>query len=178
MARSGRLLEGDDPPPEIVVGEPGDDPADDPGLFMRYWNLPEETGKAFKDRWFLTGDYARFDEDGYIWFLGRKDDIINSFGYRVSPHEIERVMKTHPAVADCAATGEELAADKVLVVAYVMLHPGMNVDADDLAAFGREHLAGYKAPKVVYLAADFPRTKNGKIIRKQLRPEIAVARSA
>jgi acyl-coenzyme A synthetase/AMP-(fatty) acid ligase len=54
----------------------------------------------------------------------------------------------------------------------------MNVDADDLAAFGREHLAGYKAPKVVYLAADFPRTKNGKIIRKQLRPEIAVARSS
>jgi acetyl-CoA synthetase len=63
---------------------------------MRYWNLPEETGKAFKDRWFLTGDYARFDDDGYIWFLGRRDDIINSFGYRVSPHEIERVMKTHP----------------------------------------------------------------------------------
>ena len=129
-------------------------PADDPGLFMRYWNLPEETGKAFKERWFLTGDYARFDEDGYIWFLGRRDDIINSFGYRVSPHEIERVMKTHPAVADCAATGEEL------------------------AAFGREHLAGYKAPKIVYLAADFPRTKNGKIIRKQLSSALATARSA
>lgn len=165
---------------EVETGEEGMIclPADDPGLFMRYWNLPEETGKAFKERWFLTGDYARFDEDGYIWFLGRKDDIINSFGYRVSPHEIERVMKTHPAVADCAATGEELAADKVLVVAYVMLHPGSVVDADDLAAFGREHLAGYKAPKIVYLTPDFPRTKNGKIIRKQLRPEIAVVRSA
>jgi acetyl-CoA synthetase len=165
---------------EVETGEEGMIclPADDPGLFMRYWNLPEETGKAFKERWFLTGDYARFDEDGYIWFLGRKDDIINSFGYRVSPHEIERVMKTHPAVADCAATGEELAADKVLVVAYVMLHPGSIVDADDLAKFGRENLAGYKAPKIVYLTPDFPRTKNGKIIRKQLRPEIAVARSA
>jgi acetyl-CoA synthetase len=165
---------------EVETGEEGMIclPADDPGLFMRYWNLPEETGKAFKERWFLTGDYARFDEDGYIWFLGRKDDIINSFGYRVSPHEIERVMKTHPAVADCAATGEELAADKVLVVAYVMLHPGSVVDADDLAAFGREHLAGYKAPKIVYLTPDFPRTKNGKIIRKQLRPELAVVRSA
>jgi len=165
---------------EVAAGEEGMIclPADDPGLFMRYWNLPEETGKAFKERWFLTGDYARFDEDGYIWFLGRRDDIINSFGYRVSPHEIERVMKTHPAVADCAATGEELAADKVLVVAYVMLHPGTSVTADELAAFGREHLAGYKAPKIVYLAADFPRTKNGKIIRKQLSPSLATGRSA
>jgi acyl-coenzyme A synthetase/AMP-(fatty) acid ligase len=165
---------------EVAAGEEGMIclPADDPGLFMRYWNLPEETGKAFKDRWFLTGDYARFDDDGYIWFLGRRDDIINSFGYRVSPHEIERVMKTHPAVADCAATGEELAADKVLVVAYVMLHPGSSVTADELAAFGREHLAGYKVPKIVYLAADFPRTKNGKIIRKQLTPSLATGRSA
>jgi acetyl-CoA synthetase len=162
---------------EVEAGEEGMIclPADDPGLFMRYWNLPEETGKAFKERWFLTGDYARFDDDGYIWFLGRRDDIINSFGYRVSPHEIERVMKTHPAVADCAATGEELAADKVLVVAYVMLHPGSSVTADELAAFGREHLAGYKAPKIVYLAADFPRTKNGKIIRKQLSPGRSLA---
>jgi acetyl-CoA synthetase len=165
---------------EVATGEEGMIclPADDPGLFMRYWNLPQETGKVFRERWFLTGDYARFDEDGYIWFLGRKDDIINSFGYRVSPHEIERVMKTHPAVADCAATGEELAADKVLVVAYVMLHPGSTASVDELAQFGREHLAGYKAPKIVYLTPDFPRTKNGKIIRKALRPEAAVARSA
>jgi len=165
---------------EVAAGEEGMIclPADDPGLFMRYWNLPQETGKAFKECWFLTGDYARFDDDGYIWFLGRRDDIINSFGYRVSPHEIERVMKTHPAVADCAATGEELAADKVLVVAYVMLHPGSSVTADELAAFGREHLAGYKAPKIIYLAADFPRTKNGKIIRKQLSPSLATGRSA
>ena len=165
---------------EVAPGEEGMIclPAEDPGLFMRYWNLPEETGKAFKERWFLTGDYARFDDDGYIWFLGRRDDIINSFGYRVSPHEIERVMKTHPAVADCAATGEELGADTVLVTAYVMPLPGASVTADELAAFGREHLAAYKAPKIVYLAADFPRTKNGKIIRKQLSPALAVGRSA
>ena len=169
---------------EVALGEEGMIclPADDPGLFMRYWNLPKETGKVFKDKWFLTGDYARFDADGYIWFLGRRDDIINSFGYRVSPHEIERVLKTHPAVADCAASGqnigEELAVDKVLVVAYVTLHPGADISPDALLAFGREHLAAYKAPKIVYLAADFPRTKNGKIMRKQLAPTLATARSA
>jgi acetyl-CoA synthetase len=164
---------------EVAPGEEGMIclPSDDPGLFMRYWNLPGETGKVFKDKWFLTGDYARFDADGYIWFLGRRDDIINSFGYRVSPHEIERVLKTHPAVADCAATGEVLSADKVLVVAYVMLHSGIEISPDALLAYGREHLAAYKAPKIVYLAADFPRTKNGKIVRRQLSPAIASGRS-
>ncbi len=173
-----RLLD----PDTLQEAAPGEEgmiciPADDPGLFMRYWNLPAETGKVFKDRWFLTGDYARFDEDGYIWFLGRRDDIINSFGYRVSPHEIERVLKTHPAVADCAATGEALSSDKVLVVAYVMLHPGQEVSPDQLLAYGRDHLAAYKAPKIIYLAADFPRTKNGKIIRNQLSPAVACGRS-
>jgi acyl-coenzyme A synthetase/AMP-(fatty) acid ligase len=152
--------------------------ADDPGLFMRYWNLPEETGKVFRERWFLTGDYARLDADGYLWFLGRKDDIINTFGYRVSPHEIERVMKTHPAVADCAAAGEELDKDKVLVVAYVVLQAGADATPDDLLAFAREHLAAYKAPKIVYLVNDYPRTKNGKVIRRQLGPGLALARSA
>ena len=165
---------------EVATGEEGMIciPADDPGLFMRYWNLPEETSKVFRERWFLTGDYARFDEDGYIWFLGRKDDIINSFGYRVSPHEIERVMKTHPAVADCAATGEEIGPDKVLVVAYVVRHPGDETDTDTLLAFARQRLAAYKAPKIIYLVEDFPRTKNGKIIRKQLAPGLAFARSS
>jgi len=165
---------------EVPAGEEGMIciPADDPGLFLRYWNLPGETAKVVRNGWFLTGDYARFDEDGYIWFLGRKDDIINSFGYRVSPHEIERVMKTHPAVADCAATGEEIGPDKVLVVAYVVLHPGDATSPDDLVAFARAHLAAYKAPKIIYAVQDFPRTKNGKIIRKQLAPSLAMARSS
>jgi len=152
-------------------------PDDDPGLFLDYWNLPEESAKLRHDGWFLTGDFARYDADGYIWFLGRKDDIIKSFGYRVSPYEIERVLKTHPAVADCAAVGEELEKDKVLVVAYIILQPDSHAVPDDFIAFGREHLAAYKAPKTVYLATEFPRTKNGKILRKDLKPSMAIARS-
>ena len=152
-------------------------PDDDPGLFLNYWNLPEETAKLRHDGWFFTGDYARYDADGYIWFLGRRDDIIKSFGYRVSPYEIERVLKSHPAVADCAAVGEEIEKDKVLVAAYVILQPGSTATADDLLAFGREHLAAYKAPKTLYLAQDFPRTKNGKILRREVNPSIGISKS-
>ncbi|MFT5713253.1 MAG: acetyl-CoA synthetase [Glaciecola sp.] len=152
-------------------------PDTDPGLFIEYWNMPEETAKLKHDGWFLTGDFARYDEEGYIWFLGRKDDIIKSFGFRVSPYEIERVFKSHPAIADCAAIGEEIEKDKNLVVAYVVLQDGMNVTPDELLAFGKKHLAVYKAPKVVYLTKDFPRTKNGKILRREVSPDIAILRS-
>jgi len=150
----------------------------DPGLFLRYWNLDEETAKYKHDGWFFTGDYARYDVDGYIWFLGRKDDIIKSFGYRVSPYEIERVYKSHPAVADCAAVGEELEKDKLLVVTYVILQLNAEVTADELLSFGKQHLAAYKAPKTVYLTKDFPRTKNGKILRKDINNKLAYAKSA
>jgi acyl-coenzyme A synthetase/AMP-(fatty) acid ligase len=169
-------------PETLKPVEPGEEgmicvPDDDPGLFLEYWNLPEETTKLRHDGWFFTGDYARYDEDGYIWFLGRKDDIIKSFGYRVSPYEIERVLKSHPAVADCASVGEEIEKDKVLVVAYVIPQAGSDITADQLLAFGRKHLATYKAPKAIYLANDFPRTKNGKILRRDVNPTIATSRS-
>jgi acetyl-CoA synthetase len=165
---------------EVAMGEEGmiSVPLDDPGIFLRYWNLEEETAKYKHDGYFFTGDYAKYDVDGYIWFLGRKDDIIKSFGYRVSPYEIERVYKGHADVADCAAIGEEIEKDKLLVVIYVILKPNAKTAADDLLAFGKQHLAAYKSPKTVYLAQDFPRTKNGKILRKDIRPSIAVAKSS
>jgi acetyl-CoA synthetase len=165
---------------EVPLGEEGmiSVPDSDPGLFLSYWNLPDETAKYKHDNYFFTGDYAKYDADGYIWFLGRKDDIIKSFGYRVSPYEIERVYKGHPDVADCAAVGEEIEKDKLLVVLYAILKPDAKTTADDLVAFGKQHLAAYKAPKTVYLAHDFPRTKNGKILRKDISPTIAVAKSS
>ena len=153
-------------------------PENDPGLFLRYWNLDEETTKYKHDGYFFTGDYAKVDEDGYLWFLGRRDDIIKSFGYRVSPYEVERVLKSHPAVADCACVAEEIEKDKLIVSAYVIAQPDQTISADELLKFGQQHLAAYKAPKRVYLAKDFPRTKNGKILRREISPAIALAKSA
>ena len=171
-----RLLNPDTMEP-VADGEEGmiAVPENDPGLFLRYWNQPDETAKYRHDGYFFTGDYARIDDDGYLWFLGRKDDIIKSFGYRVSPYEVERVLKSHPAVADCACIGEEAEKDKLLVVAYVIAQPGATVTAEELRSFGQQHLAAYKAPKRIYLARDLPRTKNGKILRREIKPEIAIS---
>ncbi len=147
----------------------------DPGLMLRYWNQPEETAACFRGEWFLTGDFARRDEDGYVWFLGRRDDLINTFGYRVSPHEVERVLKAHPDVADAAAVGETVGPEKTLVAAYVVPRTRALTPAAVLA-HAKEHLASYKAPRLVYLVDDLPRTRNGKVLRRALRPEGARAK--
>jgi acetyl-CoA synthetase len=170
-------------PETLAQVVPGDEgmiavPAGDPGLFLEYWQLQEETAKVKRGGWFLTGDYARYDADGYLWFLGRRDDIIKSFGYRVSPYEVERVLKGHPAVADCACIAEDAGPDKRVVAAYVIPREGAAVEPEELLAFGRAHLAAYKAPKLVYLAKEFPRTRNGKVLRREISPLIATARSA
>jgi acyl-coenzyme A synthetase/AMP-(fatty) acid ligase len=150
---------------------------DDPGLMLGYWQRPEETAACFRDDWFITGDYARRDEDGYIWFLGRHDDLINTFGYRVSPDEVERVLKGHPEVADAAAVGEEVGPEKVLVAAYVVPRSPALAPADVLS-YAREHLAAYKAPRLAYLVDELPRTRNGKVLRRALRPADARARAS
>ncbi|MCP4996717.1 MAG: acyl--CoA ligase, partial [Gammaproteobacteria bacterium] len=90
----------------------------------------------------------------------------------VSPHEVERIMKTHPEVADCAAIGQDIASDKTLIAACVILQPGSAVSEDALMAYCGEHLAGYKRPKMVHIMKDYPRTKNGKVIRSQLKQQI------
>jgi len=147
----------------ICIGE------DDPGLFLEYWQQEEETAKAKHDGYFFTGDYAKRDEDGYIWFIGRKDDIINTFGFRVSPHEIERVVKTHNDVADCVAFGLEIGKDKIIVAIAVIGHEALSQEQEqEILKFSQDNLAKYKAPKIIYGMTDYPRTKNGKVLRKQL----------
>ncbi len=145
----------------------------DPGLFLEYWQLEEETRQARRNGYFFTGDYAKMDEDGYIWFLGRKDDIINTFGYRVSPHEIERVMKTHPQVADCVAFGLDVAAGKTIVAAAIIAHSEVTPEQEEeILKYGQDNLARYKSPKQLYVMKEYPKTKNGKVLRKVLVKDI------
>ncbi len=147
-------------------------PSSDPGLFLNYWQLESQTNEAKHSGWFFTGDYARRDKEGYIWFLGRRDDIINTFGYRVSPHEIERVMATHSAIAECVALGEDISKDKTLVSLCVILRDDVTIEEEEILNFAIDNLAKYKAPKKVYFMKSFPRTKNGKVLRKQMVKEL------
>lgn len=145
---------------------------DDPGLFLRYWKQEHATEEVFKEEYFLTGDYAVRDKEGYYWFHGRKDDLINSFGYRISPHEIERALKNHPDIADCVALEETLNKDKRLVVACLILKDESKFNSQELNDYALQHLAQYKVPKKFYLMASFPKTSNGKVLRKALRNTI------
>jgi len=151
---------------------------DDPGLFLEYWQLEEETREAKRNGYFFTGDYAKRDEDGYIWFLGRKDDIINTFGYRVSPHEIERVLKTHALVADCVAFGLDVGAGKTIVAIAILAHDEISAEQEtEILAYGQDNLARYKCPKQIYVVDEYPKTKNGKVLRKELVKNIQAQES-
>ncbi|MFK5985295.1 MAG: aldolase/citrate lyase family protein [Pseudomonadota bacterium] len=152
---------------------------DDPGLFLEYWQLEEETRKAKRNGYFFTGDFAKRDEDGYIWFLGRKDDIINTFGYRVSPHEIERVIKTHDLIADCVAFGLDVGSGKTIVAIAIITHNKISSEQEEeILKYGQNNLARYKCPKQLYVMDEYPKTKNGKVLRKELVKNIQDQKSS
>ena len=147
-------------------------PTSDPGLFIEYWGLADETANSRRAGYFLTGDYARRDSDGYLWFLGRKDDIINSMGYRISPIEIERVLKAMPGVADCVVIDEAIDSDRSIVSACIIQAENQPLQADQVIAYAAEHLASYKVPKKIRFMASFARTSNGKVLRRGVKASL------
>lgn len=155
-------------------------PESDPGLFIEYWKLKDETAKSRSQGFFMTGDFARQDHEGYLWFLGRKDDIINSFGYRISPIEVERVLKSHEAVIDSVVMQECVGKDKEIVSAFVILDKAWEKaceartdQIEHITSYAKAHLAAYKVPKMVRIVSEFPRTRNGKVLRKELEKQIS-----
>ncbi|MEP9355251.1 AMP-binding protein [Xanthobacter sp. KR7-65] len=140
----------------------------DPGLMLGYWGLPAETKAAQRGDWFVTGDLARFDADGYLWYEGRADDQMNAFGYRVAPEEVERALAAHPDVAE-VAVAETQSGEVSVVTAFVVMQAGALADAAALAAFAAAHLAEYKRPRAYVFLDELPRTGSGKIMRRALR---------
>jgi len=141
---------------------------DEPGLMLCYWNRPEETRAAFKGPWFVTGDRMRKDGDGYFWYEGRADDLMNAFGYRVAPEEVERVLLDHPNVQEVAVTEREMRPGVSLIAAFIVPQDLEQFDEEDLASFAVRSLAEYKQPKIYKALQQLPRTPTGKIRRKAL----------
>jgi acyl-coenzyme A synthetase/AMP-(fatty) acid ligase len=142
------------------------------GLFQEYWRNPEAMERSFKGDWYITGDRAYRDADGYFWFVGRADDVIISAGYRIGPFEVESALVEHPAVIESAVIASPDPVRGEIVKAFVILAPTYQ-PSDELAAALQEHVktvtAPYKYPREIEFVTELPKTISGKIRRVELR---------
>jgi acetyl-CoA synthetase/medium-chain acyl-CoA synthetase len=142
------------------------------GLFREYWRNPKENAVRFRKDWYLTGDRATRDADGYFWFVGRGDDVIKSSGYRIGPFEVESALLEHPAVVEAEVVGKADTARGQIVKAFVVLRP-TRIATDELKAELQEHCkrvtAAYKYPREIEFLSELPKTISGKIRRLELR---------
>ncbi len=140
----------------------------DPGLMLGYWRRPDEEAMVYRGDWFVGGDLACVDEDGYIHFEGRNDDIMNAFGYRVSPQEVENVLASHPQVGEVAVTEITVRDGVSIIAAFVVPHGAGSPLPEKILSHARERLADYKMPRALHFVDNLPRTANGKVIRRRL----------
>ena len=169
MGGDGELL-GHDMPGELVAHR------DDPVHFLGYWNNPEATASKYTGDWFHTGDVAYQDREGYLWFMGRADDVISSAGYRIGPGEIEDCVMKHPSVLQVAAIGvpdpEGIRGDVVKLC--IVLRQGFSASdtlRSELQAQVRKQLAAYEYPRLIQFFDTLPMTTTGKVKRGELRQQ-------
>ncbi|MDN5915949.1 MAG: AMP-binding protein [Pseudonocardia sp.] len=180
--RPGSLGKGMPGTTAVVLGDDGEPVLDTvgelaldrrtPSTMLEYWRNPEATAAKFHGNWLLTGDLARQDADGYVWFESRKDDVINSAGYRIGPGEIEQSLGGHDAVAMAAVIGVPDERRGQVPKAFVVVRPGVSADdalADELRAHVRSRLAPHEIPRQIEFLDELPRTTTGKIMRRALR---------
>ncbi len=139
-----------------------------PQLMKGYWKKPAETANAIRDGWLYTGDLGYLDEDGYMYIVDRKKDVIKPSGFQVWPREVEEVIASHPAVAEVGVAGVPDPYQGQAVKAWVVLRPGQKVTADELRAYCRQKLAAYKVPKHIEFRASLPKSTIGKVLRRVL----------
>ena len=143
-----------------------------PSMFRNYLHEEPRYRKCFNGNWYLSGDLAQQDEDGYFWFVGRADDIIKTAGHMVGPFEVESVLLEHPAVAEAGVIGIPEPTIGQLVKAFVSLHPGYQESEElrlELLGFARKKLGSAVAPKQIAFAESLPKTRSGKIMRRLLK---------
>jgi long-chain acyl-CoA synthetase len=172
-----RIFDGDQGIRVMPTGEVGEIAVSGPQLMVGYWNRPDETAGILRDhadetgtrRWLHTGDLGYLDEDGYVFIVDRKKDLIKTSGYQVWPREVEEVIAGHPAVAEVgvAGVGDDIRGEAVK--AWVVLRTGMAATDAELRTFCREKLAPYKVPSHIEFRTELPKTLVGKVLRRALR---------
>jgi acetyl-CoA synthetase len=143
-----------------------------PSMFRGYLGEDERYAKCFVGGWYVTGDLAMHDTDGYYWFVGRADDVIKSAGHLIGPFEVESALMEHPAVAEAGVIGKPDPIAGEIVKAFVVLRPGTDASEElrlELLGFGRSRLGAAVAPREIDVVSDLPKTRSGKIMRRMLR---------
>jgi long-chain acyl-CoA synthetase len=176
---SVRIYDSDEGTQLLAAGEIGEICVSGMQLMAGYWNQPGETAIVLRDhaeggrteRWLHTGDLGYLDEDGYLFIVDRKTDMIKTSGFQVWPREIEEVLASHPAVAEVGVAGVEDAKQGEAVKAWVVLRGGQHADEAELRAYCRERLAPYKVPSTIAFRSDLPKTMVGKVLRRSLRED-------
>ena len=142
-----------------------------PQVMLGYWNRPAETAEMLHDGWLRTGDICRMDADGWFYVVDRRKEMIDAAGFKVVPREVEEVLLMHPAVQEAVVAGVPDAYRGETVKAFVVLRPGQEASADEIAGFCRLHLAAFKIPRQVEFRAELPKSLVGKYLRRVLVEE-------
>jgi acetyl-CoA synthetase len=151
---------------EVAIKRP------DPVMCLEYWKNPEATRDKYVGDWWVTGDLAKQDEDGYFWFVGRKDDLITSAGYRIGPAEIEDCIIKHPAVSMVAVVGSPDEVRTEVIKAFIILRPEVPPGPDieeEIKKFVKTRLAAHEYPREIEFVSELPMTATGKIMRRELK---------
>ncbi len=156
---------------EMALGEIGELAVRGPQVMQGYWNAPDESLAVLRDGWLLTGDMARVDAEGFFYIVDRKKDMIIAGGFNIYPREVEEALYEHPAVLEAVVAGVPDTYRGETVKAFIVLKEGMTATADELIAFSRARLAGYKAPRAVEFRDSLPKSLIGKHLRRVLVEE-------
>ena len=166
-----RLVDIDKGVEDVPHGQPGELIMKGPLIMKGYWNNPAETALQLRDGWLYTGDIAQADEDGYLYIVDRKKDMIIAGGYNIYPREVDEVLFQHPKVLEAVAVGISDKYRGETVKAYVVLRSGVDATGQEIIDFCKTKLAAYKVPKVVEFRESLPKSAVGKVLRKVLREE-------
>lgn len=154
---------------DMPVGEAGEIIFRGPQMCGGYYHMPDETAASIRNGWFYTGDIGKFDEDGYIFVVDRKKDMIIAGGYNIYPREIDEILYSHPKVLEACAVGIPHEYRGETVKAFIVSRPGAEITEAEMNAFCRERLATYKVPRVYEFVKELPKSSVGKILRRELR---------
>jgi long-chain acyl-CoA synthetase len=162
----------DDSESEMTPGEPGEICVRSPAVMRGYWRAPEATAETIRDGWLHTGDIGYLDEEGYLFIVDRKKDLIIRGGFNVYPRDVEDALLEHPAVAAAGVVGRPDERHGEEVVAFVALRDPEGLGEDDLIEWARRRIGGYKYPREVHIVDAIPLTAVGKLDRKALRARV------